>query len=161
VDKDVLESYCWMYSTWTIPPKYKGVCSAQGDLSGTTMEEWNGARTSIVYNSYYQWVPLYLIGLALLFYVPRLIWLAMEGGLMKFFAKGTTNRVIEDEEEKEKMLVKFFCRNVHNKYSIYFFGFIGCEVLNVLIVLIQFSLTNVFLHRRYLSYGPQVAIMIG
>ena len=30
VEKDVLESYCWMYSTWSIPPKYKGVCSAHG-----------------------------------------------------------------------------------------------------------------------------------
>ena len=38
-------------------------------------------------------------------------------------------RVIEDQEEKEEALVKFFCQNVHNKYSIYFFGFIGCEVL--------------------------------
>ena len=38
------------------------------------------------------------------------------------------NRVIEDQEEKEEALVKFFCQNVHNKYSIYFFGFIGCEV---------------------------------
>ena len=27
--------------------------------------------TTIVYNSYYQWVPLYLIFLALLFYLPR------------------------------------------------------------------------------------------
>ena len=26
----MLESYCWMYSTWSIPPKYKGVCSAHG-----------------------------------------------------------------------------------------------------------------------------------
>ena len=30
VEKDVLESYCWMYSTWSIPTKYKGVCSAHG-----------------------------------------------------------------------------------------------------------------------------------
>jgi hypothetical protein len=27
VEKDVLESYCWMYSTWNIPPQYKGACS--------------------------------------------------------------------------------------------------------------------------------------
>ena len=44
------------------------------------------------------------------------------------------NRVIEDQEEKEEALVKFFCQNVHNKYSIYFFGFIGCEV-SLLIIL--------------------------
>ena len=43
--------------------------------------------TTIVYNSYYQWVPLYLIFLALLFYLPRMFWIMMEGGLMKFFGK--------------------------------------------------------------------------
>jgi len=156
VEKDVLESYCWMYSSWSVPAKYKGVCSANGDLSGITHEEWHKDRTSIVYNSYYQWVPLYLVMWAGLFYLPRLLWLMMEGGLMKFFGKGTTTRVIEDQEEKEKALVKFFCRNVHNKYSIYFFGFIGCEVLNVFLVLIQFVLTNIFLHGRFNNYGAKV-----
>merc|ERR1711994_70464 len=155
-EKDVLESYCWMYSTWSIPNQYKGVCSAHGDLSGITVEEWNKERTSIVYNSYYQWVPLYLVSLAIVFYLPRLLWLMLEGGLMKFFGKGTTTRVIEDQEEKEEALVKFFCQNVHNKYSIYFFGFIGCEVLNVFLVLIQFVFTNIFLHHRFSFYGPQV-----
>jgi len=156
VEKDVLESYCWMYSTWSIPTKYKGVCSAHGDLSGITVTEWNKERTSIVYNSYYQWVPLYLVTLAVVFYLPRLLWLMLEGGLMKFFGKGTTTRVIEDQEEKEEALVKFFCQNVHNKYSIYFFGFIGCEVFNVFLVLIQFVFTNIFLHNRFSFYGPQV-----
>ena len=47
---------------------------------------------NIVYNSYYQWVPLYLTFLAFFFYLPRYIWLKMEGGLMKLFRKGTTAR---------------------------------------------------------------------
>ena len=27
IEQDVLESYCWMYSTWNIPKEYKGACS--------------------------------------------------------------------------------------------------------------------------------------
>ena len=27
IEKEVLESYCWMYSTWNIPSEYKGACS--------------------------------------------------------------------------------------------------------------------------------------
>ena len=27
VEQDVLEAYCWMYSTWNIPKEYKGACS--------------------------------------------------------------------------------------------------------------------------------------
>merc|ERR1719427_1851345 len=108
--------------------------------------------TTIVYNSYYQWVPLYLIFNAVLFYLPRLLWLMMEGGLMKFFGKGTTTRFIEDQEEKKDTLVKFFSKNIYNKYNVYFFGFIGCEILNLFIVLIQFGITNTFLHYRFLGY---------
>ena len=72
---------------------------------------------NIVYNSYYQWVPLYLTFLAFFFYLPRYIWLKMEGGLMKLFRKGTTARFIEDQDEKREKLVQFFCRNIHNKWE--------------------------------------------
>ena len=72
-------------------------------------------RVSMVYNSYYQWVPLYLVFLAILFYLPRMLWLVMEGGLMKFFGKGTTVRDIVDLDEKRDMLVKFFLKNIKNK----------------------------------------------
>lgn len=64
---------------------------------------------------YLQWVPLYLILLAFLVYLPRMFWLIMEGGLMEFFGKGTTTRHVEDQDEKKEELVKFFCKNVHNK----------------------------------------------
>ena len=91
-------------------------------------------KVSVVYNSYYQWVPLYLTFLAFFFYLPRYIWLKMEGGLMKLFRKGTTARFknstlfqsvifekffrfIEDQDEKREKLVQFFCRNIHNKYD--------------------------------------------
>jgi len=147
IEKEVLESYCWMYSTWNIPREYKGACSG-GDQDMDT--------TTIVYNSYYQWVPLYLIFLALLFYLPRMFWLMMEGGLMKFFGKGTTTRFIEDQEEKRDKLVTFFIKNIHNKYNIYFCGFITCEFLNLFVVIIQFLLTHRFLHFRYLLYGFNV-----
>ena len=38
----------------------------------------------------------------------------MEGGLMKFFGKGTTTRIIEDPEEKRDKLVEV---NYLNKIS--------------------------------------------
>merc|ERR1712223_1650941 len=115
-----------------------------------------GNYENIIYNSYYQWVPLYLTFLAFFFYTPRYVWLKMEGGLMKLFRKGTTARFIEDQDEKREKLVQFFCRNIHNKYNIYFCGFVFCELLNLVIVAVQFVITHRFLHYRFLTYGFQV-----
>ncbi|XP_059095583.1 innexin inx2-like isoform X3 [Tigriopus californicus] len=143
---EVLDGYCWMYATFKIPIEYKGPCasSEQEMLEG------------IIYNSYYQWVPIYLFLLSALFYLPRCLWLIMEGGLMKFFGKGTTTRVIEDPEEKRDKLVEFFRANIHNKYNIYYFGFMFCELLNVFVVLLAFWLTDKFLNHRFLAYGFKV-----
>ena len=131
VEKDVLESYCWMYSSWNIPPQYKGACSSSqvsiqvrvvylnimnyNNFQKTSVQSANEYKVSVVYNSYYQWVPLYLVFLALVFYLPRLAWLMMEGGLMKFFGKGTTSRNVEDTDEKRDFLVTFFNKNIQNK----------------------------------------------
>ena len=45
---------------------------------------------------------------AMLFYLPRAIWLMAEGGLMKFLAKGTTTKIVEDADEKRESLIKTF-----------------------------------------------------
>ena len=54
--------------------------------------------------------------LAVLFYLPRMLWLMMEGGLMKFFGKGTTTRIIEDPEEKRDKLVEV-CITAHYRVT--------------------------------------------
>ena len=56
----VLAQVVTRWDTFTYLEEQKEVLSFQ-DMDTTT----------IVYNSYYQWVPLYLIFLALLFYLPR------------------------------------------------------------------------------------------
>jgi len=85
-----------MYAHFKIPPEYKGPCSGQEQES----------LEGIIYNSYYQWVPIYFVFMAICFYVPRFFWTYFEGGLMKFFGKGTTSRVVEDPEEKRDKLVE-------------------------------------------------------
>ena len=121
-----------MYATFSISDRYKGPCANKDMAMG--MEGAN-----MIYNSYYQWVPIFLVCLAVFFYLPRMLWLMMEGGLMKFFGKGTTTRVIEDPEEKRDKLVEvrklytpggkdvltgflkfpqFFRKNIHNKYNV-------------------------------------------
>ena len=45
-----------------------------------------------------------------------MLWLMMEGGLMKFFGKGTTTRIIEDPEEKRDKLVEV-CITAHYRVT--------------------------------------------
>ncbi|XP_023325021.1 innexin inx2 isoform X2 [Eurytemora carolleeae] len=144
VNQDVLNSYCWMYSNFNIPPDFKGSCAKR---------EYDGAT---LYNTYYQWVSLYLVFEAILFYLPRSIWLMLEGGLMKFLAKGARGKIIEDACEKRENLLRTFQEHLHNKYNSYAAGFICCEVFNVVIVLSQIFVTNRFLNHKFLDYGPQV-----
>ena len=53
VSENVLHSFCWMYSTFNVPLDFKGVCSKKKSLD----------VSDPLYNSYYQWVPLYLVRL--------------------------------------------------------------------------------------------------
>ena len=72
VSEKVLKSYCWMYSTFNIPKEFTGQCARKSQSDNP------------VYNSYYQWVSLFLIFQAFLFYCPRIIWLMSEGGKCLF-----------------------------------------------------------------------------
>ncbi|XP_023324723.1 innexin inx2 [Eurytemora carolleeae] len=116
VDEEVLNAYCWMYSTFDIPPDFKGSCARK------TFDRTN------LYNTYYQWVSIFLMMQAIVFYLPRCIWLSMEGGLMNFLVKGNQGRVVEDAEaKKEKLLVSFSFTS--------------------------FPVTNAFLNHQFYDYG--------
>ena len=43
-----------------------------------------------------------IAGQAILFYIPRCIWLGMEGGMMEFLVTGCTGRVVERAGEKQR-----------------------------------------------------------
>merc|ERR1712168_1161554 len=124
VDRGVLNSYCWMYSTFNIPPNFKGSC-AKREHDGATL-----------YNTYYQWVSIFLVIQAMLFYLPRMIWLSMEGGLMKFLVRNARGKIIEDAEEKRESLLRVFTEHLYNKYTKYAIIFFHRELLNLIIVII-------------------------
>ena len=81
VNEGTLHAYCWMYAHLNLPADFRGKC-VKREHDGTTL-----------YNSYYQWIAIFLVMSALLFYIPRALWLMFEGGLMKFLSKGATGKV--------------------------------------------------------------------
>ena len=49
-------------------------------------------------HSYYQWIPYYLIFLAFLFWIPKLVWDMFEDGKMKSITNGVTTGGASDEK---------------------------------------------------------------
>ena len=57
---------------------------------------------------------------------------------MKHLAgKECRSKVVEDVEEKCDTLVDTFTVHLRNKYNRYFFAFLGCEMLNIVMVVTQ------------------------
>ena len=50
VSEATLKTYCWMYSTFNIPAGFEGRCARKRQSE------------DLMYNSYYQWVALCLVG---------------------------------------------------------------------------------------------------
>ena len=50
VSEGTLKTYCWMYSTFNIPAGFQGKCARKRQSE------------DLMYNSYYQWVALCLVG---------------------------------------------------------------------------------------------------
>jgi len=144
VNQDVLNSYCWMYSHFNIPSKFQGNCARRRFYSGN------------LYNTYYQWVSIYLVFQALLFYLPRVLWLSMEGGLMKFLVRNARGKIIEEAEEKRESLLTVFAEHLHNKYTRYAIIFFLCELFNLVIAIVNIFITNRFLHYDFIGYGANV-----
>ena len=144
VNEQVLNSYCWMYSSFNMPADYEGACTNRKGDSGS------------LFNSYYQWVSIYLVLSALVFYTPRAVWLCLEGGLMKFLAQGANEKIVENASEKRESLIKLFQAQMRNKYNVYAFWFLCCEQLNFLVVIVLCCFTEWFLDNQFMEYGIKV-----
>ena len=89
-------------------------------------------------------------------FINRLMQCFVFSGLMKFLGKGTTGRIIEDGDDKRDKMLRVFRDNLQNKYNRYAFIFFACEVLNLIVVISQFLITNIFLEYQFTWYGPTV-----
>merc|ERR1712214_173054 len=96
-----------------------------------------------------------LFVIACLFKIPHIIWKIFEGGMMKKFR--------EDEKTVEKFdelvqghFVRFNKMGRRKKIFLYYGVFVLCEVLNVVVLALNWWFIQLFLHDKFHSYGAKV-----
>ena len=85
IPEDVLNTYCWIHSTYTIPSafwKRIGIDVAHPGIDKTMDPDERR------YHKYYQWVCFVLFLQAAFFYIPRYLWKSSEGGKIRMLVQG-------------------------------------------------------------------------
>lgn len=127
VPENVINTYCWITYTFTLPhnnAKPVGTHVAHPGLGGDIGEKR--------YHSYYQWVPFMLFFQGILFYMPHWIWKQWEEGKVRMISEGMRGALLDNKPErqaKSQRLAKYISDTLH-LHNTYAAGYFFCEALN-------------------------------
>jgi len=158
--KSIADSVCWLHGTYHID---EGISTEVYGHTCKRSYETYGKDLSIderkADTPYYQWVPFMLIIHGLIFLISGKLWKYFEDGLLEQFGtKKQLSKLIEEEElnkhaEATAKRFRALSRNANNRR---FFLFLFCEVLNIIALIFNFCLIDVFLGGRFAAYGSDV-----
>ncbi|XP_055939399.1 innexin shaking-B-like [Argiope bruennichi] len=154
VTPDVINSYCWIHSTYVIPKafyKEVGVEVPHPGIDGTQDPK------EFRYIKYYQWVYFMLFFQAILFYFPKWLWKSWEGDKMKKITKELENVLLPEEELKEKFKsVTNYLVNTWKSHDTYAAKYFFCEFLAFINVAGQFFFLDLFFDGQFQNFGFKV-----
>lgn len=155
VPLNIMDTYCWIYSTFTIPNRIGGRVGK--DVVQPGIASHVEGEDEVKYHKYYQWVCFVLFFQAMFFYLPRYMWKTWEGGRIKMLVLDLNCPIISEEckADRKKLLIDYFATNLHtqNFYAIRFFL---CEFLNFVNVIAQIFFMDYFLDGEFSTYGSDV-----
>lgn len=155
VPLNIMDTYCWIYSTFTIPNRISGRVGK--DVVQPGVASHVDGEDEVKYHKYYQWVCFVLFFQAMFFYLPRYMWKTWEGGRIKMLVLDLNCPIISEEckTDRKKLLIDYFATNLHtqNFYAIRFFL---CEFLNFVNVIAQIFFMDYFLEGEFSTYGSDV-----
>ncbi|XP_017784565.1 PREDICTED: innexin inx2 [Nicrophorus vespilloides] len=151
----IMDTYCWIYSTYTIPNRLTG--RVGHDIVQPGVASHVDGKDDVKYHKYYQWVCFALFFQAMLFYVPRYLWKTWEGGRIRMLVLDLNFPIVSDElkTDRKKLLVDYFSTNLHMQ-NFYAYRFFICEVLNFINVVGQIFFMDFFLDGEFSTYGRDV-----
>lgn len=155
VPLNIMDTYCWIYSTFTIPNRVGARIGK--DVVQPGVSSHVDGEDEVKYHKYYQWVCFVLFFQAMFFYLPRYMWKTWEGGRIKMLVLDLNCPIISDEckTDRKKLLIDYFTTNLHtqNFYAVRFFL---CEFLNFVNVIAQIFFMDYFLEGEFSTYGSDV-----
>jgi len=159
IDGDIMDVYCWIHSTFSVPARMGGTTGVHhvGPGVGHYGPE-DISEEPVRHHKYYQWVVFVLTLQAMMFYAPRVIWKSAEGGVMKTLTGGLNDVFAYLDSDKRKdgvdIIAKYFAQDI--KRSQYFIKYTICELLNLANVIGQIYLTDRFLGNQFTKFGLDV-----
>ncbi|CAG9840087.1 unnamed protein product [Diabrotica balteata] len=152
---NVMDTYCWIYSTFTVPNRLTGHIGK--DIVQPGVASHVDGKDDVKYHKYYQWVCFALFFQAMLFYVPRYLWKTWEGGRVKMLVLDLNCPIVSEDckKDRKQLLVDYFTTNLHLQ-NFYAYRFFICEVLNFVNVVGQIFFMDFFLDGEFSTYGSDV-----
>merc|ERR1712062_798952 len=163
---DMVHAFCWIngakHVEHSLVEKNKDLTHWGCKLSDENLE--GNERDTL----YYQWIPFMLVISAVLFKIPDVIWGLLEGGFMKSFADDAANSVSihKNEEDKKELIASHislfgalkgnYKGKRNNTLMFYYFKFLFCQILNIALLIANFSMTSAFLDTDFSTYGTDV-----
>ncbi|XP_063696774.1 innexin shaking-B [Culicoides brevitarsis] len=156
IPEDVLNTYCWIHSTYTVVDAFMKKQGHEVPFPGVDNTQGRGA-VKIKHTKYYQWVAFTLFFQAILFYTPRWLWKSWEGGkihaLMMDLDIGICSEI--EKKQKKKLLLDYLWENLmyHNWWA---YRYYICETLSLVNVVGQMFLMNKFFDGEFWTFGFDV-----
>lgn len=158
IPSNVMDTYCWIYGTYTFPNKLNGIVGRDIVQPGVASDV--KGEDKVKFHKYYQWIYFAFLIQAVLFYTPRYLWKTWEGNRVKALTRDLNNHAADAEyiERRKEMIIN----SIHESFgrnNFYVYRLIVCEVLNLNNVLSQMLLMDLFLGGEFSTYGFDVLNM--
>lgn len=159
VPEKLLETYCWIEGTFTLPKALLKPIDKEVVAPG--IEQYIPEKDEVLEHAYYQWVCVVLFLQGILFYVTHQLWKQWERGKLKHIIQDLNKHLLkeDDKKTKEDTLVSYLVTN-HGRHNSYAFRYFICEVINFVHVILQMMFVNYFLGGEFSRYGIDVLKLV-